>query len=369
MKFPLFNPDHWKELSRRSSPYFTRPIEVSHFSIDNCGTFLPDKSQLKRYLPDPDLIPLYGDLAHNISNYVPKPSLNEPQLDDILTSIQKCNILLDHVDIITWRGIMTKILCSPFDSRSEWTMHGIYRNGIIYLGEKRKPEVINSQNQVIASYGGFKFESLTMVPANIPSDQIPPLADRQLVPVNAIGYFGIVYKACLGEHSLLLSAEMDGLDEDGQDYLELKTQKIIFNERERLFFFRDKLLKFWIQSYLAGTGKLLIGWRNESFHLVKLENFLNSSIPGIVMENGFQWYGDGMIVFGEKFFDWLKSIILNLKRSKEIKEQEGRKENEEEEIHFILTRKIESKDIEFELSKKRHSFIPDWYDSDQNRND
>lgn len=388
-RFPLFNSKYWRSLpfgtNNRNgndppvTPYFTKPIEIAHFSIDNQGNYLSDKSQLKKYLFDPNLLaPNYRSLSHNIHSYIPKPSssLAEPQLDDLLATIEKCQISLENVNIITWRGILTKILCSPFDSGSEWTLHGIYRNGIIYLGEKKKPEEtisnssnsnFNLSNKIIASYGGFRFESLTMIPVDTPLDQIPSISDRYLAPVNAIGYFGIVYKACLGEHSLLLSAEMDGLDQDSKDYIELKTQRIISNDKERFFFIQDKLFKFWIQSYLAHVPKLLIGWRDEKFDLIQLEEISVFSIPEIVIGNGYAWNGDGAIIFGEKFFDWLKKIVISREINLLLERKDEREESntKDRELHFILKKEIRARDITFELSLTKHEFILDWYKMDQ----
>src|SRR5579862_5888578 len=82
--------DHYISLGE---PYYSKPIEIASFSIDEKGGYHPDRSQLKIFHPDPDIVAL-GDLTHNISSFVPKSSLLEPQLDDLLRSIEHYDISL-----------------------------------------------------------------------------------------------------------------------------------------------------------------------------------------------------------------------------------------------------------------------------------
>lgn len=70
-----------------------------------------------------------------------------------------------------------------------------------------------------------------------------------------------VVKTKLGEHSLILGAEVDCQTDDkvpndpARNYVELKTSKIITNEREMRNFEKFKLIKFYFQSFLIGVPK------------------------------------------------------------------------------------------------------------------
>ena len=59
---------------------------------------------------------------------------------------------------------------------------------------------------------------------------------------------------------LLMSAEIDCADEE-KKYVELKTSKQIASQRDSASFEKFKLLKFWLQSFLAGVPRVLVGFR------------------------------------------------------------------------------------------------------------
>ena len=266
-----------------------------------------------------------------------------------------------NVDIITWRGILTKILYTPVDWKSEWTMYGVYRNNsTIYLGEKKELEA-PTKYQECASYGGFKFESICMVPLEEKSSSnsafndslCVPLKDRMMIPVNAIAYFGIVYRSRLGRFNILASAEVDGVDTNGSDYVELKTQRILSSEKDHHYFFRDKLLKFWLQSYLAGIPRLLLGWRDDTFQLKHLEYINVADIPEIITTNArMNWNGMGLIKFGQVFFEWLKNELETCRLCAP--------ESQNADMCFIV-RKTSRQEIILEISPFIHNFIPSWY--------
>ena len=68
--------------------------------------------------------------------------------------------------------------------------------------------------------------------------------------------------------------------------------------------YERKLLKFWIQSFLLGVPKIIVGFRNQQGILQRLEELETKNIPGIVKRQGKgTWDGNLCINFTAAFLD------------------------------------------------------------------
>ena len=66
-------------------------------------------------------------------------------------------------NFIAWRGILTKLLCSPYNHQEPWKVAATLYNGTIYLQEieteeKRRQEAAMPPQQKATCYWGLKFE-------------------------------------------------------------------------------------------------------------------------------------------------------------------------------------------------------------------
>lgn len=76
--------------------------------------------------------------------------------------------------------------------------------------------------------------------------------------------------------------------------------------------FERKLMKFWIQSFLLGVPKIIVGFRSPDGILKRLENIDTASIPGTVQRKGnATWDGNMCINFAAGLLD---CEFLNLVR-------------------------------------------------------
>ena len=85
-----------------------------------------------------------------------------------LASISCMYIFLDRpenllTNFIAWRGMLTKMLCSPYNHQEPWRLAATLYNGTIYLQEieteeKRRQEAAMPPQQKAACYWGLKFE-------------------------------------------------------------------------------------------------------------------------------------------------------------------------------------------------------------------
>ncbi|MCJ1247188.1 decapping endonuclease targeting mRNA [Trapelia coarctata] len=99
--------------------------------------------------------------------------------------------------------------------------------------------------------------------------------------------------------------------DDPINWVELKTSALIESDRD-MFKYERKLLKFWIQSFLLGVPKIIVGFRSKMGILERLEELETSRIPGIVKKSGKgTWDGNLCINFTAAFLDWLKQTITS----------------------------------------------------------
>jgi len=92
-------------------------------------------------------------------------------------------------------------------------------------------------------------------------------------------------------------------------WVELKTSATIQNDRDMLKYER-KLLKFWIQSFLLGVPRIVVGFRSKNGILERLEEVDTVSIPGKVKRSGKgSWDGNLAINFMAAFLEWLKDTV------------------------------------------------------------
>jgi RAT1-interacting protein len=87
------------------------------------------------------------------------------------------------------------------------------------------------------------------------------------------------------------------------NWVELKTTAEIRNDRD-LVTLERKLMKFWIQSFLLGVPKIIVGFRTPDGFLKRVEEMDTASIPGIVKRRGKgTWDGNMCINFASALLD------------------------------------------------------------------
>lgn len=92
--------------------------------------------------------------------------------------------------------------------------------------------------------------------------------------------------------------------DDPINWVELKTSAKVENkDRDRIRYER-KLLKFWIQSFLLGVPRIIVGFRNKNGILQELKELETKEIPNEVKRKGYgTWDGNLCINFTATFLD------------------------------------------------------------------
>jgi len=186
-------------------PSYRQPMEIGHFSVNNDRKMLRNKSQLKFYSAPKKLnLPLSAGfdsfvskkdtraegiklllewITHNSQCFRPQtattPNNSKGATNHLPTQQQKperyvdCIYVSDNMishrpdniltDFITWRGLLTKIMITPFNRNESWAFVATKHNGTIYLKqlqtEQEQLRCINeTQRDKLMTYWGHKFE-------------------------------------------------------------------------------------------------------------------------------------------------------------------------------------------------------------------
>ncbi|KAJ7151789.1 hypothetical protein C8R43DRAFT_1004383 [Mycena crocata] len=176
------------------------------------------------------------------------------RLDDIFTiclSSKNSEELL-KADVVTWRGIMNRIMRGdPID------LNISYYRGVLYLEEESIHGKFDEDSE--GTYMGHRFEAFST--AATPGGE----PDSDGVDLHTMWNVAITRK--LGSLNLLLVGEVDCVKEGysknpgPENYVELKTKKLGAEKTVENQNFPN-LGKWYMQSYLLGTPEIFVGFRN-----------------------------------------------------------------------------------------------------------
>ncbi|KAM0793828.1 RAI1 like PD-XK nuclease-domain-containing protein [Usnea florida] len=327
-----------------SSGIIRRPKEVAWFSYDDDHIFHLDQRALRYYYPPR----LGADLSRGYDTFQQLDDKADDHLDSLLSTImdlEKRTATKSTADFVTWRGMMTKIMAAPFDNMNGFEMNAtkfqvackstwsgrLRRSGTNYCSfieenhehklELRKqqhaqPSRPGAPSQDLMSFWGYKFETLSVLPDQWDATPREFIENREDVVVNNYAQYCSVVKTGVGKAKMLIGGEVDAIwdckpdnRDDPINWVELKTSAEISNDRDMLKYER-KLLKFWIQSFLLGVPKIIVGFRSQHGVLQRLEELETKNIPGMVKRQGKgTWDGNLCIKFTATFLEWLKQTI------------------------------------------------------------
>ncbi|XP_026481244.1 decapping and exoribonuclease protein-like [Ctenocephalides felis] len=283
--------------SQQVFPKFSRPSVIGHFSVDADRNVAHDLSQLK-FLHMPACMTNIGfNLNNGINQTVHKDEkAHEEKLDHLLKFIvynrkQLCSPAattnLINFDIVCFRGLLTKLMCTPFENREGWNILAQNWKGTTYLcaweSEKSKMKRLKDiKYQRKFMSWGYKFEQflLSSSPQRKPDITIPVIESEE---------FCCVFKSKLDDLRLFYGAEMDGInttnlyfnfkDLDKAQFVELKTNRIITTENQSRNFKKIKSMKWWCQSFLVGIDEILCGCRDDNGILLEIKPYKVKDIP------------------------------------------------------------------------------------------
>ncbi|RWS30576.1 protein Dom3Z-like protein [Leptotrombidium deliense] len=307
---------HNKEIKLRE------PANIGYYSLERAGVttlkYNEDLSQLKYlYLPTEkkfcfDLTDGYSnqfECEHSVeglSNLL-KWVLNNKYKFEVANSNHSDKSL--NTDFICFRGLLSLILNTPYERKEDWCIHAVKFNGTIYmlakLTERRLREEENkSEYAQKASFGGYRFEEYVCTE----KQNNPPRT--QLIDGLNRNEFNVVFRSRLNSHSLVYGAEVDCIKPNGDpkklDFVEIKTTKEFENKRQHDTFCRYKALKWWSQSYLAGIKTIVCGYRDDNFHVQRVDTYSANSLCNLGAEF---WNSSVCLNFLDSFLTFVKKCV------------------------------------------------------------
>ena len=224
---------------------------------------------------------------------------------------------------------MTKLMTAPYSSDS-WELNITRINKTLYIEDHFIPFQGSSYPQEeLFSYFGYKFESLATRPhLSQSSNNVNPTPTSQKVNTNI--QFCSVFKTKLGPFSLILGGEVDCLYSHipkesksnlQRDYVELKTQRVLSHPKQIASFEKHKLLKIWVQSYLSGVPRIIIGFRDDDGILKEIKEYSTDGIWSKIKPKGY-WnkhvcldFAFQMLTLLDSFVKQDSSIVYSLKKT------------------------------------------------------
>ncbi|CCH44341.1 hypothetical protein BN7_3904 [Wickerhamomyces ciferrii] len=284
--------------SRAATTALKQPKEIASFSRTFDGEYVNDDSSLGYYfLPDSD-IETNIDLGAGFKKFKKFDEARDGEFDGLLGAIknyEETNKTKVKAHIITWRGIMTKLLTLPYNLNDPLDFNVVYFDGHLFIQEdkalKTARETKPTDEHARLMYSGYKFESIATLPK--PLAQVSRATidkNHKKIVSNAEQYCSIV-KTGIGKQRIIIGGEVDCVwdykPEDSNPlphYVELKTSKVI-SEPKHSIIFEKKLFRTWAQCFLLGISKVIYGFRDDNLILRTVEQYKVDEIPVLIKNN------------------------------------------------------------------------------------
>lgn len=348
-----------RQLYERDFPVYKQPVEVGVFSLDSKRNFFNDSRKL-RYYVDPGKSPNFSLRDGYRDRYVKRDDGVKEKLDHILRWILENRDRLQSghsapdcalgVDFITWRGHLTKLLTTPYETQEGWLLAVSRFRGTLYISEvETEAARVSRENRTgrheEMMYWGYKFEQYLC------ADDVSSVPDGGGV-VNTNEAFCTVVQTRLSDHKLLFSGEVDCRDKDPKAppapacYIELKTSAEICTPKQRSNFHRYKLLKWWAQSFLPGVPRIVAGFRDQEGVVVSVETFHISKISQLIKNEHNCWRPTVCMNFCSDFLSFVKSVV---------------KDDDDPRLVYLFAWEPH-RDVSYSVHRdSEYTFLPDWY--------
>ncbi|KAK1669382.1 hypothetical protein QYE76_057541 [Lolium multiflorum] len=286
------------ETLSRKAVAFQEPCEFACFSrVEGGDVYFDDRSLrlFKRNICDY----VGEDLNRGFESFTEKRDLGSQGFGDLLACIRNSNLPLRNIHFVTYRNNLNKILATAY-IKEPWKMGVHKRNGVVYLDVHKLPERPQSKIDRRRCFWGYSFENLAT------ENSIGE--DGRGIDAN-VEYCSVI-KTKLGAHRIIMGAEMDCCDatNDGRRfYVELKTSRKLDHHTLKKYE-KEKLLRFWIQSFLAGVSYVVVGFRNDAGVLVRTERLRTRDITQKVKAKNY-WQGGVCLAFADEVLCWLYGTV------------------------------------------------------------
>jgi RAT1-interacting protein len=304
---------HNNDMLRIKCPPFQEPSHLAGYSRMSDESVHFDDRCLRRFRRE-ILSESGADLNEGFESYVEKREDGAASgFGDLLACLRGKQIPLDNVHFVTFRNNLNKILGTAYNRNDVWEMGVHKRKGTVYLDVHKLPEAphLDVEMQRRRCYWGYSFEQIATEGSRSSHHSANGATKHhKLSRVDANIEYCAVVRTKLGPHRIIMGAEMDCFDthHDGRkSFIELKTSREL-DTRTVDRFEREKLLKFWIQSFLAGVQQIVIGFRDDAGRLLRTKVMRPQDITQQVKQKH-HWEGGVCLAFADKVLCWLYGTV------------------------------------------------------------
>ncbi|GAA5867011.1 hypothetical protein JCM3774_003755 [Rhodotorula dairenensis] len=328
---------------------FQQPVHLTSFSYSPQRQLLlddPERDSALTYYREPKL---GSDLNRGFEQHVYRDGTVDEGLDALLEALDAwaskdttgnggADTLLAKTKLITWRGMLTKLLLAVYESENVangrradgWDMNAMLVDDCLYLEESNPPAKLAAKTAsersgpgALPSYYGYAFEAYSTTPSPTPTIADSSAdgngdGDGFTVPNTNVQWCSVV-KTSLGPFRTLVGGEVDcvrpGTDKHHlvatRDFVELKTNLVIQSQRDEVNFERHKLLKHYIQSFLLGVPTVTVGFRTRQGHLAGLQSFHTLEIPRLVRGKPHAWDPAACLASAESAIAFIRQTLAS----------------------------------------------------------
>jgi len=127
-------------------------------------------------------------------------------------------------DVVTWRGMMTKIMSAPYERFDGFQMNATCFQGTIFIEEDHAVKLTRRQaqdkqqrqqrpgtfNPDVMSYWGYKFETLSLIPNIWDATSRDYIENREHEIVSNYEQYCSVVQTGIGSAGMIIGGEVDG---------------------------------------------------------------------------------------------------------------------------------------------------------------
>ena len=243
----------------------------------------------------------------------PRPGRRAPAaLDPIFGALRAKGVEdkeLAAADVVTWRSNRQAPVAQwARRGRGTWSarpcdvlvLNVLEPEECLAKERKRNSDPARHREKLMC-YWGFSFE-----------EACTGGASKYAEPVDCADAFCAVVRAGVGRHRLVLGGEVDCWDGEKAGlpgYVELKTTRVMDAHAQVARFERDKLLKWWAQSFAVGVRRILVGFRDDDGFVRKLQTLDTLKLPGYAARHAGAWDPKTALAFADKVLTDLKELF------------------------------------------------------------
>lgn len=293
-----------------ASAPFQQPTRITSFSYDE-SRLLHHDDRSRRFYHAP---PHRADLNRGFEELVERDDKVNEHLDSLLIALVRLSSKgrdeeRRKANLITWRGMMTKLCTLLYEDRQDFEMNAMMVGETLYLEEhvgasQRADKARQQEDLRLKRFGyyGYSFESWTC------AKEVRPV-DPWDGNVNTNVQWCSIVKTKLGDTRCILAGEVDAVDAKTEESIEVKTSMQIRNARDEERF-ETKMLRFYMQSFLLGIAMVVVGFRDHRGFLVTHQEFQTLAMPRAVRGKSHAWNPNACLKFASELLTDIRSHIL-----------------------------------------------------------